>query len=70
MKAQKTKVVIDHEPMFTQGRIKQMREGLRKNGVTQEDGQRIVANLRRAMIRRGVLESQVIRIDSLGGSHE
>lgn len=68
MKAQKSKAVIDHEPMFTQERVKQMREGLRKNGVTQEDGQRIVASLRRAMIRRGVLESQVMVIDSLGGN--
>lgn len=58
---------IDHEPTFTQERVAQMREGLRKHGITKEEGQRIVRNLRRAMLRRGVLESQMF-VDSLGGS--
>lgn len=57
---------LDTETTFTAEQVKQMREGLRKHGVTQEEGQRMVANLRRALMRRGVLETQVVTIDSLG----
>lgn len=60
--------MIDYEPEFTQKRVEALRETMRNRGITQEQCNQVVRNLRQSLIRRGVLESQVMIIDSLGST--
>lgn len=60
--------MIDYEPEFTQKRVEALRETMRNRGITQEQCNQVVRNLRQSLIRRGILESQVMNIDSLGST--